>query len=83
MIKLSEVRYPGYRPATVAAVVSWMLDSLVDGVNEFPWVFDDVKKEGPVDILSFRATICNQAKARGLKIATRSVKNQRVILIKR
>lgn len=83
MIKLSEVRYPGHRPATAAAVAAWMLDSLVEGKNEFPWVFDDVKKNAPIDIFSFRATIKGQAKARGIDVATQSVKNQKIILIKR
>lgn len=68
MIYLSQVRYPPHRPMTQAAVAAWMLASCKPGVNTFPWVFDDVKSQRPVDIVSFRATIKGLAGERRVSV---------------
>jgi hypothetical protein len=79
MIYLSQVAYPGHRPATKAAVAAWMLDSCKPGMNSFPWVFDDVRTQKKIDLVSFRATVYGLAGKR--KISVRSDKAKEAIII--
>lgn len=79
MIYLSQVSYPGHRPMTKAAVAAWMLASLKPGINRFPLVFDDVKKNCPIDIVSFRATVYGLAGNR--KVSVRSIKDGILLIL--
>lgn len=78
MIYLSQVAYQGHRPMTQAAVAAWMLDSCQPGINTFPWVFDDVKSQRPIDIVSFRATVRGLAGER--KVSVRAKAEESIIL---
>ena len=78
MIYLSKVTHPNHRAMTQSAAAAWMLDVLQLGANEFPWVFDDVKTNQPIDIVSFRATLKNLAGNR--KLSVQSVKGEKIII---
>lgn len=64
---------------TKAAVAAWMLDSLKPGINRFPQVFDDVKTNRPVDLVSFRATVYGLAGKR--KVSVRSAKDGIILIL--
>lgn len=63
---------------TQSAAAAQMLDSLKPGMNEFPYVFDDVKTNRPVDMVSFRAVIKNLAGDR--KLSIQSVKGKKIMI---
>ncbi len=78
MIYLSKVTHPNHRAMTQSAAAAWMLDILRPGKNEFPWVFDDVKTNRPIDMVSFRATLKNLAGSR--KLSIQSIKGEKIII---